>query len=59
MDLAFFKPNPNLAGKEARPTLLFCGAMDYDPNVDSLRWYFAEMHQAIAAKTDSGEPCCD
>jgi polysaccharide biosynthesis protein PslH len=49
VDLAFFKPDPKLPGKEERPTVLFCGAMDYNPNVDGLRWYFAEMHEAISA----------
>ena len=49
VDLEFFRPDPKLAGKANQPTILFCGAMDYNPNVDGLRWYFAEMHQAIAA----------
>jgi sugar transferase (PEP-CTERM/EpsH1 system associated) len=49
VDLAYFKPNPQSAGKEARPTILFCGAMDYNPNVDGLRWYFEKMHSQIAA----------
>jgi glycosyltransferase involved in cell wall biosynthesis len=49
VDLAYFKPDPKLPGKEARPTILFCGAMDYNPNVDSLRWYFEKMHPQIAA----------
>jgi glycosyltransferase involved in cell wall biosynthesis len=49
VDLAYFKPNPQLAGKESRPTILFCGAMDYNPNVDGLRWYFEKMHAQIAA----------
>lgn len=25
---------------EPQPTLLFCGAMDYTPNVDAIDWYF-------------------
>jgi glycosyltransferase involved in cell wall biosynthesis len=48
VDLSFFKPSPTYGEKEIRPTILFCGAMDYNPNVDGLRWYFAEMHKAIA-----------
>ena len=48
-DLGFFRPDPKFGAKEARPTIVFCGAMDYNPNVDGLRWYFAEIHQAIAA----------
>lgn len=48
VDLEFFKPNAAYGVKELRPTIVFCGAMDYNPNVDGLRWYFAEMHQQIA-----------
>jgi sugar transferase (PEP-CTERM/EpsH1 system associated) len=48
-DLEYFKPNPALGAKEAKPTILFCGAMDYNPNVDGLRWYFAKLHREIAA----------
>jgi glycosyltransferase involved in cell wall biosynthesis len=32
---ANFPPTP-----DAEPTLLFCGAMDYSPNVSGLAWYF-------------------
>lgn len=49
VDLGYFKPNPAAGAKESRPTILFCGAMDYNPNVDGLRWYFAKMHRDIAA----------
>jgi glycosyltransferase involved in cell wall biosynthesis len=48
VDLEYFKPNPAFGPKEPQPTMLFCGAMDYNPNVDGLRWYFAEMHKQIA-----------
>jgi polysaccharide biosynthesis protein PslH len=27
--------------RDSEPTILFCGAMDYSPNVNGLRWYFA------------------
>ena len=47
VDLDYFKASPEFGNKEARPTLLFCGAMDYNPNVDALRWYFSELHSAI------------
>src|SRR5690606_17123238 len=33
--------------RAAEPAILFCGAMDYNPNIDALRWFFAEMHPAI------------
>jgi polysaccharide biosynthesis protein PslH len=49
VDLEYFKPNAAFGAKEPQPTILFCGAMDYNPNVDGLRWYFAEMHKQIAA----------
>lgn len=47
VDLAYFKPDP-AAKKETRPTIIFCGAMDYNPNVDGLRWYFEKIHASIA-----------
>lgn len=33
--------------RSAKPSVLFCGAMDYSPNVDALRWYFGEIHDAL------------
>jgi glycosyltransferase involved in cell wall biosynthesis len=36
----FSQPDP-------QPTLIFCGTMDYNPNIDALRWYFAEMHDSL------------
>ena len=27
--------------------MLFCGAMDYTPNVDALSWFFGEMHEPL------------
>lgn len=45
--------HPDAAPGERRsekPALLFCGAMDYQPNIDALRWYFAEMHRALTAE---------
>jgi polysaccharide biosynthesis protein PslH len=33
--------------RSTHPNLLFCGAMDYNPNVDALRWYFGEMHEQL------------
>jgi len=31
----------------AFPSALFCGALDYTPNVDAMRWYFGEIHERI------------
>jgi glycosyltransferase involved in cell wall biosynthesis len=31
------------------PTWLFCGAMDYSPNVDGIGWYFREADAAVRA----------
>jgi len=47
VDLDFFKPQVLNEPSAAQPTLLFCGAMDYTPNVDALRWYFSAMHERI------------
>ncbi len=30
-----------------KPTALFCGALDYSPNVDGLAWYFEKIHQSV------------
>jgi glycosyltransferase involved in cell wall biosynthesis len=50
VDLEYFHPGSAPAEpRAARPTLLFCGAMDYNPNVDALRWYFAEIHEPLRA----------
>jgi glycosyltransferase involved in cell wall biosynthesis len=39
-----FPPRPDPA-----PTVLFCGAMDYTPNIDGLQWYFAHADAALLA----------
>ncbi len=41
-DRSKFPPQP-----AADPTLLFCGAMDYTPNVNGLQWYFRECDAAL------------
>lgn len=33
----------------AKPSALFCGALDYTPNTDGLEWYFGEIHDRIRA----------
>lgn len=47
VDLDYFSPASIPDSRAEQPTLLFCGAMDYAPNVDALRWYFGEMHSAL------------
>ena len=47
VDLDFFHPNSAPDSRAAAPTVIFCGAMDYNPNVDALRWYFAEIHDSL------------
>lgn len=34
----------------AHPSALFCGALDYTPNVDGLTWYFEAIHDLILAR---------
>ena len=47
VDLDYFTPGACTEPRDTHPTVLFCGAMDYTPNVDALRWYFAEIHPAL------------
>jgi len=46
VDTKYFAPD-GMGGRAANPTLIFCGAMDYNPNIDALRWYFDEIHEAV------------
>ena len=43
VDLEYFFPAASDEKRAAEPTILFCGAMDYNPNMDALRWFFAEI----------------
>jgi polysaccharide biosynthesis protein PslH len=48
VDLEFFHSEAAPGVERAvAPTLIFCGAMDYAPNVDALRWFFPAMHQKL------------
>jgi glycosyltransferase involved in cell wall biosynthesis len=47
VDLEFFRVDSVPDARAATPSVLFCGAMDYSPNVDALRWYFGEIHQRL------------
>jgi glycosyltransferase involved in cell wall biosynthesis len=50
VDLKYFNYSPAETVRDEVPTVLFCGAMDYNPNVDALRWYFGELHDQLRAK---------
>lgn len=51
VDLDYFYPDAVPEAKRAAtPTLLFCGAMDYNPNIDALRWYFSEIHDKVRSR---------
>ncbi len=47
VDLDYFAPTASAEPRASDPTVLFCGAMDYTPNIDALRWFFGEMHGAL------------
>lgn len=48
VDITYFSPlSAPGEPRNSHPTLLFCGAMDYNPNIDALRWYFAQMHNHL------------
>jgi glycosyltransferase involved in cell wall biosynthesis len=47
-DHARFPPRP-----ASDPTLLFCGAMDYSPNVSGLQWYFRECDSLLRRRLPS------
>ena len=47
VDLDYFTPTASSEPRAGEPTALFCGAMDYTPNVDALRWFFAQMHEPL------------
>jgi polysaccharide biosynthesis protein PslH len=47
VDLDFFCTGEDDASRASEPTVIFCGAMDYNPNIDALRWYFSEIHDPL------------
>jgi glycosyltransferase involved in cell wall biosynthesis len=47
VDLEYFHPDSSHERRATEPTIIFCGAMDYNPNVDALRWYFNDIHAGI------------
>ncbi len=49
-DADFFSAVANPPQPAAAPTLLFCGAMDYSPNVDGIQWYFDAVDPLVRAR---------
>ena len=47
VDLGYFHPSSAPDARATQPTVIFCGAMDYSPNVDALRWFFESIHQKL------------
>lgn len=47
VDLDYFNSASSDEPRATEPTIIFCGAMDYNPNIDALRWYFAEIHAGL------------
>jgi exopolysaccharide biosynthesis WecB/TagA/CpsF family protein len=47
VDEDHFNPSLVLEKPATDPTLIFCGAMDYTPNVDALRWFFSDIHPRL------------
>ncbi len=43
----FFSPEAVEQPEDCSPTAIFCGALDYSPNVSGLNWYFEEIHSRI------------
>lgn len=54
VDTAFFSPgsfaNPYAPGEKA---LVFCGAMDYWPNIDAVQWFAADVLPALRERDPS------
>jgi glycosyltransferase involved in cell wall biosynthesis len=50
VDLEYFHPCAVHQPRDPDPTIIFCGAMDYNPNVDALRWFFSEIHERLLAR---------
>lgn len=48
-DTGFFDQCAHPPKPEPDPTWLFCGAMDYSPNVDGLAWYFDQVDPLVRA----------
>ena len=50
VDLDYFHPDAADDPRDPEPTVIFCGAMDYSPNVDALCWFFEDIHDLLLEK---------
>ena len=55
-DLDDFSPHSSDIARDTAPTVIYCGDMDYMPNVDALRWYFGARGTQIC-RNRLGWPC--
>ncbi|MBA4149817.1 MAG: glycosyltransferase [Verrucomicrobia bacterium] len=46
-DLEYFCPTCVDEERAEEPTVVFCGAMDYSPNIDGIHWYFKRIHHLL------------
>lgn len=46
-DVDYFCPNCIKEERAREPTVVFCGAMDYSPNIDGIHWYFKRIHHRL------------
>ena len=47
VDLEYFHPSSVDVARDDCPTIMFCGAMDYSPNVDALKWFFEQVYEPL------------
>ena len=50
VDLGFFRPDSVPDNRAEKPTVLFCGAMDYVPNTNGLEWFFDQVFDDLKSK---------
>lgn len=47
VDLEYFHPDTVDDQRDEDPSIMFCGAMDYSPNVDALKWFFEDVYAQL------------
>lgn len=56
VDLEYFDATQVSEERAPQPTIMFCGAMDYTPNVDALRWFFGhDIHDQVRTQVPNLE----
>jgi sugar transferase (PEP-CTERM/EpsH1 system associated) len=43
VDLDYFSPAPDRPSPSGTPSTVFCGAMDYPPNIDAVSWFATDV----------------